>query len=302
MSDADRIELCCSDYGLIAEPSRGGSILAFTWGGQHLLREAKGLGILDAGCFALVPYSNRIGGGQFIWNGRHVTIAPNFPAVDPHNPIHGRGWLSDWTIAGRTPSTLLLEHTYPGGDWPWRYRAALSYALDDDGLTARLALTNLASDPMPAGLGFHPYFPRSDATRYLGLHRGEWQTDSGGLPTKLKVKDGAADWWCGEPVGSRPVDTVYSGREGVLQVIWPDRNLALVIASTPNLSCTAVYVPPDADWFCVEPVSHMTNALNHPASVDAMANLQPGETLEATMRLQARPLRADHPVGARPDG
>jgi aldose 1-epimerase len=294
----NRIALASGDYGLIVAPQRGGSILAFTWRDRPLLRAAAGPGILDVACFPIVPYSNRISAGTFILNGKLVTLAPNFPAVDPRSPLHGSGWLSDWAIAGQTASSLQLVHWYPGGEWPWAYRADMSYVLDADGLTAHLRLTNLAAEPMPAGLGFHPYFPRSTATRYMGRHQGEWQTDSSGLPTTLKLTDCTIDWWDGKPVCSRPVDTVYTGRDGYQHVVWPDQSLALRIDCTENLSCTSVYVPQDADWFCAEPVSHMTDAVNRQEDGAAMATLQPGDTLEAAMRLQAHMLASPHEMSA----
>ena len=178
-------ELAAGDYRLVVAPSRGGSILSFEWRGQPLMRESAGSTILDVACFPLVPYSNRISGGRFHWNGHPVLLSPNLPAVDPRNPLHGFGWVSEWTVLAKTRKALRIEHRYPGGAWPWSYRAELVYMLTDGGLTARLALSNLAAEPMPAGLGFHPYFPRNSATRYLGLHRGEWQNDAEGLPVAL---------------------------------------------------------------------------------------------------------------------
>ncbi|WP_281421656.1 aldose 1-epimerase [Aquisediminimonas profunda] len=286
-----RIEIASGDYRLTVAPSRGGSILAFEWRGQQLMREAAGPEILDVACFPLVPFSNRIVSGRFDWQGRPVSLSPNLPAVDPYNPLHGYGWLSEWIVSEVTYDTLRLHQLYLGKEWPWPYRAELVYALDDGGLTSRLALSNLADEAMPAGLGFHPYFPRTSATRYLGLHYGEWQSDASGLPTTLDERDRAIDWWNGAAVGTRNVDTVYAGRIGALQLFWPDRNLAVQIDCSENLSLTSVYVPHSADWFCVEPVSHMTGAVNRQEVSGAISVLQPNDAMVAEMRLQASTIR-----------
>jgi len=286
-----RIAIAAGDYRLTAAPGRGGSILALTWREQQVLREAAGADVLDVGCFPLVPWSNRIAGGRFDWNGRAITLSPNFPTVDPRNPLHGFGWLSEWTVTEAVADLLRMEHVCPGGEWPWAYRAELVYALGDAGLTSRLALTNLAAEPMPAGLGFHPYFPRSAETCYLGLHRGEWESGTDGLPIRLDERERAIDWWNGKAVGARAVDTVYTGRECALLLCWPDRGLALRIDCSDNLSCTSVYVPEGADWFCVEPVSHITDAVNRArdraGDKDGMVVLQAGETMVAELRWQA---------------
>ena len=268
-------------------PACGGSILAFEWRGQPLLRASSGGGILDVACFPLVPFSNRIAEGRFTWGERTVALEPNFPNVDPRNPIHGFGWLAEWNVLNCGERELRLEHLYLAGEWPWSYRAGLVYALDEEGLSARLSLTSLSDEPMPAGLGFHPYFPQTGPTRYLGLHRGEWCSDASAMPIELDLRESPTDWWHGAAVATRTVDTVYTEREGDLEIFWPETDLALRIGLSDNLSATCVYVPQRTGWFSVEPVSHMTDAINRPDAPDPMASLPPGETMVVEMRLQA---------------
>lgn len=284
------VKIAAGDYRLVVAPARGGSILLFTWRGEPVMREAAGPGILDVGCFLMVPFANRIADGRFAWRGRQVVIPPNFAGEDARNPIHGYGWLSAWDVIHAGADKLELGHMRSGGDWPWPYRAAVTYGLDAKGLAARLSLTNTGDEPMPAGLGFHPYFPRTATTRYIGFHRGEWQGDGSPLPMQLDERGAAIDWWQGRPVGTRVVDTVYAGREGPLDILWPDRAMAVTIAPSENLHRTAVYAPDGSDWFCVEPVSHLTDAVNDRDPGSPMPALEPGCTLSAEMRLSVRPL------------
>lgn len=276
--------LVVGDYRLVVAPSRGGSLLAFTWRGQPLLRTAQGQGILDAACFPLVPFCNRIAHGRFEWRGRRVLIAPNFPGSDHPHPLHGFGWLSPWRVAHFDAQRIVLAHEHDGGEWPWRYRAELEYALDDEGLRAALSLTNLSDQPMPAGIGFHPYFPRTAATRYHGLHRGEWQNDADCLPQRLVEYADARDWWNGAPVGTRIVDTVYSGSHPEHRIDWPDRGLAVRMHCSPVFASSTILVP-EEDWFCVEPVSHHTNAVNLRGVAVGPVELTPGESLAGSFTL-----------------
>ncbi|CCD01316.1 protein of unknown function (plasmid) [Azospirillum baldaniorum] len=49
--------------------------------------------------------------------------------------------------------------------------------------------------------------------------------------------------------------------------------------------------PPGEDYLCVEPVSHMTDAVNHPEQPDTgLRRLEPGEELSGTMRLRLETL------------
>jgi aldose 1-epimerase len=139
---------------------------------------------------------------------------------------------------------------------------------------------------MPAGLGFHPYFPCNASTTYRGFHRGEWRTSSDGLPLSLEDKAEPIDWWAGKPAASRQVDTVYTDRRGPLAITWPERNIALRIEASANLPHTVVFTPPDADYFSAEPVSHVTNALNQ-AGRGGMKTLARNKAFTVTAKYRA---------------
>lgn len=262
-------------------PERGGGIGRLEWNGVPVLRGACGPSPLDLASFPLVPFSNRIANGRFSFTGREVLIAPNMPSVDAANPLHGFGWLSAWAAVPCADGQIAIEHVHQHSDWPWHYRARQTFAVSPAGLTMRLALLNADDTPMPAGLGFHPYFPREAGTLYRGLHRTEWLVNDNGLPIGRQDEPAAQDWWHRQPIASRVVDTVYEGREGDLEIVQPERGIRITMRPSANLGCTVVYTPADADFFCVEPVSHSTDPLNCPAARHAMHILQPGEDMVA---------------------
>lgn len=277
-----RLELSAGDYAVTIAPEAGGSLQSFTWRGEPLMRTAAGPGALDAACFPLVPFSNRVARGRFEWEGRAVELAPNFPGQDHPHPLHGFGWLTAWDVLETTQASAVLEHRYPGGEWPWPYLARQTVTVRENGLELSLTIENLSEWSMPAGLGFHPYFPCNDQTMLRARHRGEWQNSAHGLPVRLVEAGEAIDWWHGQPVGSRAVDTVYSDRQGDMVIEWPDRRLSLAIRCSKELDQTAIFVP-EADWFCVEPVTHRTNALN--GEPDEIVALQPGAKLSVSVWL-----------------
>jgi aldose 1-epimerase len=280
-----RLEL--GDYLVEVDPQRGGSILRLDFAGEPVMRRTCGPSILDVACFPLVPFSNRIENGDFTWEERVVHLSPNLPGSDHPHPLHGFGWLACWRIIEAGASRCVIEHRYEPGEWPWRYSARQTFQLNDAGLTVCLTVTNRSEDAMPAGLGFHPYFPRDDGTVYLGLHRGEWRNRRDCLPQRVDLRDSPLDWWHGQSVGSRLVDTVYTGREGSLRIAWPSRGIRLNMIPSHNLDHTVVFTPSDADYFCVEPVSHATNAVN----VGTMGRLGPGASTCASIRLTVEKIR-----------
>jgi aldose 1-epimerase len=291
MAVIDAIELAVGDYVLKLAPAAGGAVAAFAWRDKPLFRAATGLSVLDMSCFPLVPFSNRIAFGRFTSAGREVRLRPNFPGQDHPHPLHGFGWLSSWQVEEHSPRRVRLRHAYPAGEWPWCYCAEQVFDLAETGLTHSLSVANCDDLPMPAGLGFHPYFPRTAATRYIGMHRGAWQTGGDGLPQSLDEGPGARDWWEGRPAGDLAADTVFTGRHGPLDVIWPERDLRLIISPSDNLDHTAVLTPEGADYFCVEPVTHATNAINATDPDHGMRHLDPGESLTASVHYGAMELR-----------
>lgn len=281
------LRLAAGDYELQLNPNIGGSVASLTWRGLDLFRRATGGSVLDAGCFPLVPFCNRIENGTFQFDGRTICMPPNMPGSDHPHTLHGFGWTSAWTIADREESHARIVQKHDAGTWPWDYVAEQSYALDAEQVTMALAVTNLSESPMPCGLGFHPYFPRAGAT-YLGLHHAEWDSSADGLPVKLQQSDAAKDWWGGKPVAAREIDTVYAGRSGPLTITWPAKNLRLEILPSDELGHTAVFVPADTDYFCVEPMSQQTDALNR--ARHQMKLIPPGGQLAVVMTLRATTL------------
>jgi aldose 1-epimerase len=289
---AELVKLRSGSLELDVAPARGGGIAAFNAAGRAVFASRQAdPSPLGLACFVLLPFSNRIAFGRFTADGRDVELPRNHPA-DPGHPhaLHGQAWQLPWTLVAATAASCHLCVDAPAGAWPWAWRGEQWLSLDPQGFTHRIALTNLTGDRMPAGIGLHPWLPHNAQTLFRSQHAGEWQTATDGLPIALQSRGEPVDWWHGEPVGTRCVDTVYTGRSGSLMVDWPDKGLALTIRPCDVLNFTVVYVPAGADHFCVEPVSHMTDAVNRgePASVTGLRWLGAGETLAGHVRYDIR--------------
>jgi len=280
-------ELTAGDVRLVVAPHIGGSITEFSKAGQQLMHKASERALADlnpggTSCFPMVPYCNRIQNGRFTYAGQAVELPSNFPP-EAHS-IHGLGWQEAWQVGTSSEdNTLLLALSHDGSVWPWAFDSELVFRLSETKLVQTISVTNRATSTMPAGLGVHPYFSRDDTTLFHASFAGEWETNDEKIPAKLnKIPDGV-DLWEGRPVATRPVDNVYVGRVGELEIIWPDQGYAIAINPSANLVNTVVYVPVEYDFFCVEPVTHLPNALNMEGIDTGMADLDPGDTLVGTI-------------------
>lgn len=186
---------------------------------------------LQAGCFPLVPFGNRIAGNAFAFEGRSYALTPNMP-WDPH-VLHGDGWTSEWTIeaAAADRAELAMSHRADGS--PFAYDARQSFALDGDTLSVRLAVTNRGAAALPFGLGWHPYFPLTPDTRLEAPAGDHWEEGPGWLPTVRGRPPADLDFRAPAPLPRRWVNNGFEDWTGTARIRWPDRGLALVLEADP---------------------------------------------------------------------
>jgi aldose 1-epimerase len=284
MTADNAVELHAGALRLALRPDLGGCIAGLWHDTLPVLRSSEPGGLARArlsGCFPLLPYSNRLGYRRFRWLGEDYGTAPNFDD-SPHS-VHGVGWMRPWTVASARAHDAVLELVHAGdADWPFPFQARQVVALTPEGMNLGLSFTNTAPHPAPAGLGWHPYFPKRPRSRLHVELSERWESDASGLPTRRVPQSGIdAD------VAHLAFDHCFEG--------WPrharlrDEKLHLRLSS--SLPYLVVFTPPLKDYFCVEPVSHVNNALHMAEpSAHGLRTLSSGERFEAWMKIEVRPL------------
>ncbi|HMH77326.1 MAG TPA: aldose 1-epimerase [Candidatus Udaeobacter sp.] len=283
----DLITLRAGDAAVELAPEAGGSVTRYWIERGPVTREwlrPTPAGALRAGhpelaaAFPLVPYSNRIRAGRFSFRGRSVVEPLNRPPE--RHAIHGHGWQARWQPTEVTAATARLEYRHPAGAWPWAYHATQRFILTPSELTVELGLSNQSTAPMPAGLGWHPYFPRTARVTIAADVRAMWLTDEERMPTE-RVAPPA-------PPFGRGRDNCFVGWSRRVTIDWPELGARLVMRATPPLDYLVVFTPARRPFFCVEPVSHVTDAFNLAEagrSDSGTLVLEPGETLRTAVVL-----------------
>lgn len=290
-TEHNRLTLRAADLELLLHPTLGGSISDFTWTGGGLrvplLRATReeADSVLDMGCFPLVPYVNRIRDGRFAFRGREVTLKPNL--AGDISPLHGQGWLGEWSVESCTDQRAELRFEHQAGEWPWRYMARQVVELDSGGLSLRLECRNEDDAPMPCGLGQHPYFPCGAGTRLDTEVRTAFEIDDHVLPTGEVPAEGRYDLR-DRVVCGQGLDHGFGGWGGealLSDPSWP----APLRLSSPTARFFQLYSPLEGGIFVAEPVTHANAALNEPEERWAelgLRVLEPGETMQLDMRLE----------------
>ena len=280
MTQPTVLELRAGELRLALRPDLGGSIAGLWLADLPVLRSTEPAELASSrasACYPLAPYSNRLGYRRFRWHGADHTTAPN-EAGSPHS-LHGLAWQRGWEVvdAGETAAVLRLTHA---GDshWPFAFELVQRVALTPEALELRLEFRNTAAEAQPVGLGWHPYFPKRLRSRLHAELSDRWDSDPTGLPTLRHPQPGIdAD------VAHLAFDHCFDGWKGPARI----RDEKLSLKLTSSLPRLVVYTPQTKPYFCVEPVSHVSNAI-HMADplAHGLASVEPDAVLEASMRLE----------------
>lgn len=283
------IELNAGKLRCEVEPALGGCIAGLWLDGEPVLRSPGAAGLTSArqsGCYALVPFSNRIGGASLSWQGtQHPLVRNN--GDEPH-AIHGVGWQRPWTVLEESEGFLMLAHEHRAdAAWPFSFDCSQTLRLSEGRLEMTLALTNQSSAEAPAGLGWHPYFGKRARSRIAFSASGRWEMGEDKLPTVRKGSRGL-DADC----GFLDVDHCYDGWDGTVHL----RDEAMHVTITSDQTHLVVFTNDTRDFIAIEPVSHVNNAVNlhaagKPAADLGLKILAPGETLMAQMAIRVEKAR-----------
>ncbi|CAN5613369.1 aldose 1-epimerase [soil metagenome] len=248
----------------------------------------------------MIPFSNRIPGGRYIFDGTHYDLNEWDAAAAGETVLHGMLRLSDFVITGidagassamvHLISRALRPGAYPG--YPFAVDVTIDLTVTADTLEFVVAGTNVGDSAAPFGIGWHPYFTIADAPIETLMVQIPASTHIVVDPDLIPLEGDAAfepvsgdyDWRTPRPIGDRVLDgalddlspapdglahsTVTDPASGRRIDAWQDRGLMHIF--------TADTVTRPRGSFAMESVEFMTNAFGRP---DRAANirLEPGQ-------------------------
>lgn len=274
------LELRAGALRLALRPDLGGCIAGLWRDGLPVLRSTEPDALQasrPSACYPLAPYSNRLGYRRFRWQGRDHTTQPNFDD-SPHS-VHGVAWQRPWTVLSARETEAEIAFTHAGdADWPFAFELRQRFVLEPGALTAAFVFTNRADQPQPVGLGWHPYFPKRTRSRLHVELSDRWESDPTGLPTRKLPQPGIDG-----DIAHLAFDHCFEGWRGAARI----RDEKLSVKLTSSLPYLVVFTPATREYFCVEPVSHVSNAI-HMADplAHGLRSVAPGAAVDAWMKLE----------------
>ncbi|HEU0204145.1 MAG TPA: aldose 1-epimerase [Burkholderiaceae bacterium] len=274
------VELRAGALRLAVRGDLGGCIAGLWFRDTPVLRSTEP-GVLassrQSACYPLVPYSNRLGYRRFQWNGQTYRTLSNFDN-SPHS-LHGVAWQRPWeTLSLGAPEVVLRYRHTPDGHWPFAFETTQHFTLTPQALHVWLKAINLDAVEQPVGLGWHPYFPKRAGSHVRFAVKERWESDETDLPTHAVAQPGVD-----AAVADLAFDHCFGGWSGPARIT--DEHLSLTLSS--SLPYVVVFTPPTRDYFCVEPVSHLSNAINmSDPRAHGVKALRSGAAFETEMKLE----------------
>ena len=123
-----------------------------------------------------------------------------------------------------------------------------------------------------------PYFPKRPHSRLHIELTDRWESDASGLPTRRVPQPGIDG-----DVSHLAFDHCFEGWKGPARI----RDDKLSLRMTSSLPYLVVYTPETSPYYCVEPVSHVSNAIHMTEpGAHGLRTLDAGATLDAWMKLE----------------
>lgn len=223
------------------------------------------------GAYVLAPWCNRIEARSTAVGSRQVDLASNFP---DGTAIHGQVYARPWA---RQPDGAFVVSG--GGDgWPWTYEVGMLVEVRGETLRIDLRLTNTSPDPMPAGLGIHPWFRRP---LHVAIHADEFYADNLATAPRPEPVEG--------PFDLRTIGVMADDLDGTWTALgdppvefrWNDLGLRATMRTTPAVPYIVAASPGRIDAIAVEPETHAPQALRRLLGGEpgGLVMLPPGEAL-----------------------
>lgn len=231
------------------------------------------------GAYVMAPWCNRFPAGPTTVGAQRLDLPANFA---DGTAIHGQVYASEWTVE---PDGVALHRSGGGDSWPWQYEVTLIPVVSGPLLRLELAVRNDSSEPMPAGVGLHPWWRRP---LELSVDAPAVYPSNDGSPAVPSAVQGPLDLRdMAEPAPGLDATWAQLGRGGV-RLSWPHLGVHAVLRLSSASSHVVVATPAELDATAVEVQSHAPDGLRRLRNGEpgAPAVLQPGERLRLELELE----------------
>ena len=234
------------------------------------------------GAYVMAPWCNRIAPGSVRLGSKRISLRSNFP---DGSAVHGQVYATRWEP--RSDGSL---HAVGGGnEWPWPYDVGVRMEVQSRTLGIDLTLTNLSDEPMPGGLGVHPWFRRPVAVAIRADTVLPSNTELRSLPEPVR---GRFDL---RALGEMPpdLDAAWTDlAEPPVELRWEDAGIGATMRTVPPAAYIVAASPAQLDAIAMEPETHAPQGLRRLLAGEpgGLTWVDPGRSLDLRIELAFRRL------------
>ena len=267
-------------------PERGARLHRLTAFGHDLLRTPESMAAYDHepffwGGFVMAPWCNRIEAQPARVAGRTLDLTSNFA---DGTAIHGQVHALPWEV---TPDGVMRVRA--GGDgWPWRYEATIRVTVEGPLLRMEHTLRNLEDEPMPAGIGIHPWF-RQPLEVTIPADR-VFASNHSSRPDPQPVS-GSLDLRQLQPMPADLDATWVRRGHDPVELRWPDVGVIASLQAGPDARFLCAASPSTVGYVAIEPQTHAPNGLRRLLNGEpgGLALLDPAASLSLDVEMTFSP-------------
>ncbi|HEY7591437.1 MAG TPA: hypothetical protein VH723_10620 [Candidatus Limnocylindrales bacterium] len=236
------------------------------------------------GSYVMAPWGGRVEATPTTVGSRLVDLGSNFP---DGTAIHGQVHTQPWEERGDGSFTI-----EGGGDgWPWNYEVTQHVAVRDATVRLDLALVNRSSDPMPAGLGIHPWFRRP---LRVAIRAGGLLNPNTATPRDPRPVFGHFDLREVGPMAGDLDATWTDLADPPVELVWSEAGVRATMRADPPVSYIVAASPSNVDAVAIEPETHAPQGIRRllHGEPGALLMLKPDQALQLTVELAFERLSA----------
>lgn len=233
------------------------------------------------GCGAvLLPWPNRVAGAHWEFQGKPQYLDVTEPALG--NAIHGLVRFQPWRAVIRERTRIQLATDVPAQPgWPVPLHVGIRYTVGRRGLTVEHTIRNVGDQPVPFGVGCHPYVragftPRDECDLQLAAHTVlpcDPATQIPNAPAR-DVSGTSADFRSPVRLAGQRLDTPFGDcrpeEDGLVHHRLTSRSGGVELWADPDFRWVQVFTPDDfpdgqgggKSAIAIEPMTCPPDALN----------------------------------------
>jgi aldose 1-epimerase len=238
----------------------------------------------------LMPPS-RIYRGTFTFAGHTYQFDLNRGEHHSHGLVLTAPWTVEEMEAGPQGARVVIgirswEHFHILRQFPHGFHLRVEYRLVDGMLTCRSTIANVGDRAMPFGMGFHTYFhaPGDPMDWTLHLDASEhWELEHGWPTGRRHPVAGAFDLRQGRPLGTAPLDDLFSGLRrdadgwSRFAMTAQTKNLSVICEADEGFPIWVLFsgTVGDRHFLAPEPYTMSSNGFNLPPEISGMQAIPP---------------------------